>query len=81
MSHFLQTFIPAMIFITCGLATYLHRQRVRTWVEQSQRTVLAKKTKGLDYTFAMGLAGACLLTMGGLLLIYSISRVLNPIAS
>ena len=33
MSHFLQTFIPAMIFITCGLATYLHRQRVGAWVE------------------------------------------------
>ena len=69
MSHFLQTFIPAMIFITSGLVTYLYRQRVGAWVEQSQRTVLAKNTKGLDYTFAMGLTGACLLTMGGLLLI------------
>ena len=43
--------------------------------------MLAKITKGLDYTFAMGLTGACLLTVGGLLLIYSIFRVLNPIAS
>jgi hypothetical protein len=81
MSHFWDTFVPAMILITVGLATYMHRQRVGAWVEQSQRTVLAKNTKGIDYTFAMGLAGICALVPGALLLIYSVFRVLNPIAS
>jgi len=54
MSHSLQTFFPAMIFIASGLAIYLHWQRVGARVEHSQRTLLAKNTEGIDYTFDMG---------------------------